>query len=263
MIVKQLYADNRLRNFHYLIACEKSREAMVIDPLDVDRCLDAAKKNNFKITTILNTHDHWDHIGGNEEIREKTGATLFSHTSAMGKIPNVDKGLNAGDQLKIGSSVSFKVLDTPGHTDSHICLLSDEKTPSLFCGDTMFNAGVGHCKLGGNPDDLFNTFDQQLSKLPNETKIYPGHDYIINNLEFTLDREPNNESAKSYLKNLEKQSPHDAFISTMKDERNINSFLRLKNPAIISELRKSFPDLPENPSEKEVFIALRELRNNW
>lgn len=263
MIVKQLYADNRLRNFHYLIACEDSREAMVIDPLDVDRCLDAASKNGFKITTILNTHDHWDHIGGNEEIREKTGARLLSHSGAMKKIPNVDKGLKAGDQVKLGRTVSFNVLDTPGHTDSHICLLSNDPTPSLFCGDTLFNAGVGHCKLGGNPDELFETFDQQLSKLPDATKIYPGHDYIINNLEFTLDREPNNETAKKYLKELENQNPHNAFISTMKDERKINSFLRLKNPAIINKLKSSFPGLPKNPSEKEVFIALRELRNNW
>lgn len=263
MIVKQLYADNRLRNFHYLIACEESREAMIIDPLDVDRCMEAARIDNFKITTILNTHDHWDHIGGNEELREKTGASLLSHFGAIKKIPNVDKGLKAGDSVTVGRSVSFKVLDTPGHTDSHICLLSNDITPSLFCGDTMFNAGVGHCKLGGNPDDLFQTFGQQLSKLPDETKIYPGHDYIINNLEFTLDREPTNEIAKKYLKELETQSPHNAFISKMKDERKINSFLRLQNPDIINELKKSFPDLPDNPSEKQVFIALRELRNDW
>lgn len=263
MIVKQLYADNRLRNFHYLIACEESREAMVIDPLDVDRCLDAAKKNNFKITTILNTHDHWDHIGGNEELREKTGASLLAHFGAMKKIPNVNKGLKEGDSVTVGTSVSFKVLDTPGHTDSHICLLSQETLPSLFCGDTMFNAGVGHCKLGGNPDDLFQTFDQQLSKLPDGTRIYPGHDYIINNLEFTLNREPNNEDAKQYLKELETQNPHNAYISSMKDERKINSFLRLQNPALIAELKKSFPDLPEKPTKKQVFLALRELRDNW
>jgi hydroxyacylglutathione hydrolase len=264
MIVKQLYADNSLRNFHYIIACPKTREALVIDPLDVDRCLDDAKKENFKITQILNTHDHWDHIGGNDEMQEKTGAIILSHSGAMGNIPNVSRGLNAGDIVTVGSQVSLKVLDTPGHTDSHICLLSESpNNQSLFCGDTLFNAGVGHCKLGGNPDKLYETFSSQLSHLDDHIKIYPGHDYMINNLQFTLDREPNNEDAKAYLQRLEQQNPHFAYISTMKDERKINSFLRLNSKTIKSQLRKVIPDFPLLPSEKDIFIALRELRNNW
>jgi hydroxyacylglutathione hydrolase len=263
MIVKQIYADNRLRNFHYLIGCEKTKEAMIIDPLDVDRCMDMAQKNGFSITTILNTHDHWDHIGGNKEIKEKTGANILSHKGAMKNIPDVDKGLIAGDIITVGENVQFKILDTPGHTDSHICLLSCEPTPSLFCGDTMFNAGVGHCKLGGNPDDLYQTFSSQISTLSGNTLVYPGHDYMVNNLEFTLDREPNNKEAKKYLRKLEGQDPHRAFISTMNNEREINSFLRLNNETVINELRKVSPTISKTPSEKEVFIALRELRDNW
>ena len=263
MIVKQLYADNRLRNFHYLIACEQTHEAMVIDPLDVERCMNAARKEGYKITQILNTHEHWDHIDGNSEMREKTGATILAHHGAMGKIPNVDRGLKAGDQIAVGTSVSFKVLDTPGHTDSHVCLLSKGADPALFCGDTLFNAGVGHCKLGGNPNTLYDTFANQLSLLADETRIFPGHDYMINNLEFTLDREPDNENAKDYLRNLEHQSPHDAYISNMADERKINSFLRLENPSIIAHLRKVFPEMSESPGKKEVFLALRSLRNHW
>ena len=263
MIIKQLYADNRLRNFHYLIACKHTKEAMVIDPLDVDRCIHAAKKDGFKITQILNTHEHWDHIDGNTEMREKTGATILAHKGAMNKIPDIDRGLSAGDQITVGSNVTFKVLDTPGHTQSHICLLSNGENPALFCGDTLFNAGVGHCKLGGNPDQLYSTFDRQLARLDDNVKIYPGHDYINNNLEFTIDREPDNEHAKSFLNKLANQNPHDAYISTMADERKINSFLRLDSSSIINELRKKFPELPKKPSEKEVFIALRELRNDW
>jgi len=86
---------------------------------------------------------------------------------------------------------------------------------------------------------------------------------MINNLEFTLDREPDNDNAKAFLSKLERQSPHNAYISTMADERMINSFLRLENPSIIAKLRKEFPDLRSSPSKKEVFLALRELRNHW
>ena len=264
MIVKQLYADNRLRNFHYIIACPVTKEALVIDPLDVERCLDTANKNDFKITQILNTHEHWDHIDGNHEMQEKTGAKILAHKGAMSTIPNVDYGLVAGDQIKVGTSVALKVLDTPGHTDSHICLLSEgTNNMSLFCGDTLFNAGVGHCKLGGNPDTLYKTFSSQLACLSDDIKIYPGHDYLINNLQFTLDREPNNEDAKTYLKNLEHQDPHDAFVTKMSDERKINSFMRLKNPAIIKQLRMVLDDFSHDPSEKEVFLALRKLRDKW
>lgn len=263
MIVKQLYADNRLRNFHYLIACKQTREAMVIDPLDVERCMSAAHKEGFKITKILNTHEHWDHIDGNSEMKEKTGATILAHDGAKDKIPNVDQGLKAGDHIGVGTSVSFTVLDTPGHTDTHVCLLSNGANPALFCGDTLFNAGVGHCKLGGNPDTLYDTLTNQLFSLADETRIFPGHDYMINNLEFTLDREPDNEHAKDFLKKLEHQNSHDAYISNLADERKINSFLRLDNPSIIAQLQKAFPDMQTSPSKKEVFIALRNLRNNW
>jgi hydroxyacylglutathione hydrolase len=263
MIVQQLYADNQLRNFHYLIACEDTGEAMVIDPLDVERCIHASKVYGFKITKILNTHEHWDHIDGNGDMKEETGAIIYAHHGAQGKIPDVDIGLKAGDVIKIGTRVSLLVLDTPGHTDSHICLLSNGDSPALFCGDTMFNAGVGHCRLGGNPDKLYNTFNEQLSLLPENTLIYPGHDYMINNLKFTIDREPDNETAKMFLGKLEQQSPHDAYVSSMKDEREINTFLRLSSYSVIENLRKKFPDLSENPTQKEVFLALRELRNHW
>ncbi len=263
MIVKQLYADNPLRNFHYLIACEETNEAMVIDPLDVDRCICAAQKAGFKITHILNTHEHWDHIDGNSEMCDKTGAEILAHHGAIDKIANVSRGLYANDLIQIGSSVSLNVLDTPGHTKSHVCLLSNGEQPALICGDTLFNAGVGHCKLGGNVDDLYNSFSKQLATLPDDTRIFPGHDYMINNLEFTLDREPDNEEAKKYLKKLEHQDPHTAYVSTMADERKINSFLRLNNNSIIKKLRQELPNLSENPTEKEVFIALRQLRDHW
>ncbi len=236
---------------------------MVIDPLDVERCMHEAKANGFKITKILNTHEHWDHIDGNTEMKEKTGAVIYAHNGAQGKIPDVDVGLKAGDIVNVGTSVSLRALDTPGHTDSHICLLTDDDMPALFCGDTMFNAGVGHCKLGGNPEKLYDTFNRQLSLLPENTLIYPGHDYMINNLEFTIDREPDNETAKIFLGNLEQQNPHNAYVSSMKDERKINTFLRLTNRSVIENLRKHFPDLSENPTQKEVFLALRELRNHW
>ncbi len=263
MIVLQIYADNPLRNFHYLIACPETRDALVIDPLDVKKCLDAAGSHDLNITKILNTHEHWDHIDGNEEMREKTGAKLYAHHGAVAKIGNVDVGLKAGDTVDIGTTVSLRVMDTPGHTMSHLCLLSNTDQPALFCGDTLFNAGAGNCHNGGDPDILYDTFSDQLDQLPDHTRIFPGHDYIVNNLEFTLDREPGNEQALIMLEKLRGQDPHDAYITTMGDERRINSFFRLTNTDIINKLKSEDSKISTNPEPREIFKALRQLRNHW
>jgi len=263
MIVIQIYADNPLRNFHYLIACPKTRETLVIDPLDVARCLDTARRHDLNITKILNTHEHWDHIDGNGEMQARTGAAIYAHHGAVATIGNVDVGLHAGDEIKVGETVTLKVLDTPGHTMSHLCLLSDTDQPALFCGDTLFNAGAGNCHNGGDMDLLYDSFSGQLDKLPDHCLIYPGHDYIVNNLEFTLDREPDNEQAARMLDKLQGQDPHQAHITTMGEERRINSFFRLDSPTIIDKLRQDNIALPNNPEGREIFKALRQLRNSW
>jgi hydroxyacylglutathione hydrolase len=127
----------------------------------------------------------------------------------------------------------------------------------------LFNAGAGHCRGGGHPDALHATFDAQLSKLGDDTMIYPGHDYISNNLGFTLDREPDNARALQLKADVESQNTHEALITTLGLEREINTFFRLQSPSVIEQLRVSFPNLPDRPSEKTVFLKLRELRNDW
>ena len=263
MIVEQIWTGNQFRNFNYLIVCPKTGEAMAIDPLDHEKCLAICKKNGWEITQVLNTHEHWDHIGGNQSIIESTNAKLLAHKNAKDSIDGIDIGLSAGDSVKVGSSITLDVLDTPGHTMSHVCLFANNDNPSLFCGDTLFNAGVGHCKGGGNPEELYDTFINQLFKLPNNTRIYPGHDYWENNLKFTLDREPENYKAREMIEGKLIKNPEKALISTIEIEKEINSFFRLKNKEIISKLRDDFPDLPKNPSTKDVFLKLRELRNEW
>ena len=263
MIIKQIWTGNALRNFNYLIACAETGQALAIDPLDYKKCLTIAKENGWTITQILNTHEHHDHTGGNQAMIAATNAKLLAHKNAKNSIVGIDIGLSAGDVIKVGNTIELLVLDTPGHTMSHICLLSQTDEPALFCGDTLFNAGAGNCHNGGHPDELYQTFATQLSQLQDNTRIYPGHDYIDNNLKFTLAREPDNEQAKILLIQVKKQNPSKALVSTLAMEKQINTFFRLHNQTIIAKLQQEFSDMAEQPSPKEVFLALRQLRNKW
>jgi hydroxyacylglutathione hydrolase len=263
MIVEQIWTGNAYRNFNYLIACPESGEALAIDPLDHKKCLARAKDKGWEITQILNTHEHGDHIGGNGPMVAATGAKILAHAKAKVRIPNMDRGLSAGDVIKVGPRLELEVLDTPGHTMSHVCLRARGGQEALFCGDTLFNAGAGNCHNGGHPNELYDTFADQLAKLPDETRIYPGHDYIANNLHFTLDREPDNSRAKLLLSEIENQDPNAALVTTLALEKEINTFFRLHSPSVIARLREAFPDLPDDPDPKTVFLKLRELRNSW
>jgi len=261
--VEQIWTANNYRNFNYLIACGETGDALAVDPLDHEKCLAAAKKRGWQITQIVNTHEHGDHTGGNRAMVAATGAKLLAHKNAGSRIPGIDRALGAGDIIKIGKSVELEALDTPGHTMSHVCLLSHTDTPALFCGDTLFNAGAGNCHNGGHPSELYQTFAGQLAKLPDKTLVYPGHDYIANNLGFTLDREPDNKKAQQMLPQMRDQDPSRALVTTLALEKEINTFFRLHSSTVIARLREAFPDLPDDPDAKTVFLKLRELRNRW
>jgi hydroxyacylglutathione hydrolase len=263
MIVRQVWTANAYRNFNYLIACAETGEALAIDPLDHEKCLAGAKREGWDITQILNTHEHRDHTGGNLPLAQKTGAKVLAHKNAKDKIPEMARGLSAGEVIKVGRTVELEVLDTPGHTMSHVCVRSHGDQPALFSGDTLFNAGAGNCHNGGHPEELYKTFAEQLAKLADETRIYPGHDYIENNLRFTLSREPDNRRAQEMLEKLKGQDPGRAYVSTLAVEREINTFFRLTSASVIAKLREAFPDLPERPDPRTVFLKLRELRNKW
>lgn len=263
MLIERLWPDNAWRNYHYLVACAETGEALAVDPLDWDLCLRAARARGWTITTILNTHEHRDHTGGNAGLRQATGARVVAHAGAAGRIGGVDRGVGAGDLIRIGRSLELECLDTPGHTRAHVCLLAHGDSPALFCGDTLFNAGAGNCHNGGDPGLLYETFVDQLARLPDATRVYAGHDYLARNLAFTLDREPGNADAAALLDAVQSRQGADAPVATLADEKRVNAFFRLRNPELIARLREAFPELPPDPDPRTVFLRLRELRNRW
>ena len=250
-MVVQLYTGSALRNFTYLIEGEQGWYC--IDPFDAEQVM---KELKGKLLAVINTHEHWDHTCGNEELVEKTGCEVWAHANAKGKIAGVDRFLEKDEVIDLGAGKSFLVMDTPGHTHAHLCLLlkDGDEPKAIFTGDTLFNAGVGNCHNGGDPEVLYETISAQFQNLTDEIKVYPGHEYLGNNLKFTLDREPSNIQAVELLKGYEEDN---FLVTNMKMEREVNTFLRLDKKEIAD-------NLPGDTSDgKKVFLRLRELRNKW
>jgi hydroxyacylglutathione hydrolase len=265
MLIERIWAQNEGRNYHYLIACSETAEALLIDPLDALACLARARELQLRITQVFNTHEHRDHTGGNAEIVAATGAQVLAHAAAAERIGGVTRSMRGGEVVRVGRTVELTCLDTPGHTRAHLCLYADahdSQPPVLFSGDTLFNAGAGNCLHGGDPQLLYETFSERLARLPDSTRIYPGHDYLLRNLAFTLDREPSNSAAKEMTRLCADQSGALTPTLTMAQERQINVFLRPGSPEIVSRLALK-TESGAAPTTKEVFLALRALRNRW
>jgi hydroxyacylglutathione hydrolase len=261
MKIVRIFMDNFLSNYCHLIICEETHEAVILDPLDVGKCLEQAALHSARITTIVNTHEHFDHIEGNPGIVDATGAKVCAHENALDSIPNVDIGLRAGDPVAVGNQVRLRVLHTPGHTPAHVCLLSERGEPALFCGDTLFNASAGNCLYGGNIDDLYHTFVNDLAKLPDNTRIYPGHDYMVTNLKFSQTREPGNALVAKLMVEAEAQTPDERTVTSLEIEKQINPFFRLDNEEVIRVLQREASD--RRTDAKSIFVGLRNLRNQW
>jgi hydroxyacylglutathione hydrolase len=275
MLIERVWAANRGRNFHYLVACPDTGEALAIDPLNAAACLERARELGWSIRQIFNTHEHADHTGGNAEMVAATGAAVLAHAAAVERIGGVTHALKDGDVVRIGRTVQLRCLDTPGHTRAHLCLYGEANSrpgsagnrggaaPALFSGDTLFNAGAGNCIHGGDPLLLYDTFAGCLARLPAATRVFPGHEYLQRNLDFTLDREPANAAARALLQHCAALPPEAMPVTTLAEERQFNVFFRLDNPEVIAGLRSVRPDWQSDSGPREAFLALRELRNRW
>lgn len=175
MIFKQLKVRGLDANFSYIIADEKTREGMVVDPCGcVQTILESINKNGLKVKYIVNTHAHTDHTEGNEAVSRNTQAKVVCHKLEASSI-KPDIAIEDEDTLKLGD-LSVKVIHTPGHTPGSICLLVENKI--LVTGDTLF---VGYCGRtdfpGGSSEALYHSLFHRIANLPDDTEIYPGHDY--------------------------------------------------------------------------------------
>lgn len=234
----RFYAHNTLRNYTYVLLETAARTATIIDPWDGEDLLKWAAQEKVKLTGVLNTHSHHDHIRGNQVL------------------------IDAGVPL-LASAAMLTSHAVPGHTLDHVAFKLKE-APHFFPGDTLFQAGVGNCKNGGDPGVLYRTVAQLEQLLSDETVIHVGHDYLAKNLSFALHIEPGNSVVQERLKALEAQVSYELPPYTWAEEKQINPFLRLKVPGLQQRLRELKPDLASGPTSDEMlFRALRSLRDNF
>jgi glyoxylase-like metal-dependent hydrolase (beta-lactamase superfamily II) len=173
MIIRQLDVGH-MDNFCYLVGCEKTRKAVVIDPgADVERVVSEAHKDGLVIHYIVNTHGHGDHTAGSGRLKALTGAAVIIHSLEAAAVPQADILLSGDQELKVGE-ITFKVFHTPGHTPGGICLYAEG---NLFTGDTLFVGDSGRTDLTGGHRPTLAASIRRLMTLPDETVVWPGHDY--------------------------------------------------------------------------------------
>ncbi|MGE0172361.1 MAG: hydroxyacylglutathione hydrolase [Oligoflexales bacterium] len=262
MEIQLVYNDNSLRNYSYLIISD--RDAICVDPFDPGKIEAALDRGGYRLIAIINTHEHFDHIRGNEVLASRAKEGVWAYKGARGAIGTMSRGLRDEEIVNFGPSGEFlRVIHTPGHTMGHICLLlhKESRAFGIMTGDTIFNCGVGNCR-SGDPHILFRTVEKLSAMLGDEIIVYPGHDYTENNLRFTLSIQPDNDDARRLESRLNTEFRERHFIGTMRDERQANLFFMIGQPKLVDRLKKLYPDESLETPE-DVFLLLRSLRDKW
>ena len=227
-------------NFSYLLIDEISKNAIVIDPSEAGPVIEKIGNLNLKLKFIMNTHHHYDHVGGNKELKKLYNCKVIGFDEDKHRIPEIDISVKNNEIWKHGI-FETKVFHIPGHTLGHVCFYF-YKENALFSGDTLFSLGCGRV-FEGTHEEMFNSLEL-IKTLPLDTKIYCGHEYTLKNSNFCLEHDPDNEELISKIKSIKnlisKGKP--TIPSTLKEELQTNIFLRSKNLENFSKLR----DLKDN-----------------
>ena len=227
-------------NYSYLLIDEENNVACVIDPSEADPIINYLEHNKIKLKFILNTHHHYDHVGGNQKLKEKYGASVVGYRGDKERIPGIDILINDEETWKNGK-FEAKAIHVPGHTLGHICFYF-YKEESIFTGDTLFSLGCGKI-FEGTYSQMFASL-KKLKELPQSTKIFCGHEYTKQNSNFCIAHDKNNKNLKAKIIDikLKLEDGLPTIPSTIKDELECNIFLRSNSVECFSKLR----DLKDN-----------------
>ena len=227
-------------NYSYLIIDDSNNSACVVDPSEASPIINFLENKNINLKYILNTHHHFDHIGGNKDLKKKFGSIVVGFKNDSSRIPGIDVLLE-DNQIWKAENFETKIIHVPGHTSGHICFyFFREKI--VFTGDTLFSLGCGRI-LEGTYEEMFNSLNK-IKSLPEETKIYCGHEYTHNNSKFCIKYDSENLILKKKIESIKRQIEDGipTIPTTIKNELECNIFLRANDLKRFSKLR----DLKDN-----------------
>ena len=244
-------------NYAYLIVDEATGDAAVVDASEADPVRKAVAREKARVTAILSTHHHFDHVGGNEELSAAWGVPVYGGEKDQGRLPGLSKPLAHGDEVTVGRARA-RVLHIPGHTLGHIAYAFPGH---VFTGDTLFFAGCGRL-FEGTPEMMVESLLQRLGALPDDTLVYCGHEYTEKNLEFALSVEPGNARARKVLEEVrvKRKAGKPSIPSTIGLEKEVNPFLRASSPEIQAAVHKRYPEAKDPVA---IFARIREMKDNF
>jgi len=240
-------------NFGYLIHDPATGATASIDAPEAGPIIQALQREGWTLTDILVTHHHADHVGGIAELKTTYNCRVVAPFDNGAAIPLVDVRVKDGDTVKVGN-LSARVLETPGHTLDHISYMFDAER-ALFCADTLFSIGCGRVFEGTYPMMWESLL--KLRALPNDTRIYCGHEYTASNVKFALGIEPDNPALKARAEEVARQrAANQPTVPTLiRDEKEANTFLRADVPSVAAALGMT------GRSPADVFGEIRERKN--